>query len=314
MNTATKNDKLLNDANERSNLAGNNKMELLIFGLVDEKTGTTMDCGINVFKVREVLETPPINSIPLTNNGVVGMVNLRGQIISVIDLPGTLNLSPLTKDRKFLIITEYNNSKQGFLVDKLDNIVRLDWSEIKSPPTMSNNMSLTAITEVEGKLVSILDVENIIANLMNKKYQDTIEHVEKVNKTKEYFIYFADDSKTARDLITKTLDKMQMKYKYAENGQEAFDALMNMARLHGDKLKDHLSLILTDIEMPEMDGFTLVKKLKEDKRFKDIPILMHSSLTGGSNRKLGEQMGIDDFIDKFNPMDLSKIIQKHLKI
>ena len=178
---------------------------------------------------------------------------------------------------------------------------------------MSNSLTLTAITEVDGKLVSILDVENIIANLMDKKYQDSIENVEVVIKNKEHFIYFADDSKTARDLITKTLDKMQVKYKYAENGQEAYDYLMNLAKIHGDKLKNHLSLIFTDIEMPEMDGFTLVKKLKEDKRFEGIPILMHSSLTGGSNKKLGENMGVDDYIDKFNPINLSNKLQKYLK-
>jgi two-component system chemotaxis response regulator CheV len=297
---------LLNMIDQKARLAGSNKMELLLFSL-----GGNENFGINVFKVREVCETMPITKTPNMPAGVEGIISLRGSIIPVIDLATCLNL-PFSGERTKLIITEFSRHTQAFLVADVDRIVRVDWELVKSPQSMASNAVglITAITELPGgKLVSILDVEQILSNVIG---EDVVPHLEAVDGDKTPpTIFFADDSGLARKKIMEVLDKMKVPYQYAINGKEAWDKLSALAgRSDQEKkrVKESIGLILTDAEMPEMDGYVLTRHIKDDKRFEGIPVLMHSSLSSVANQKLGQQVGVDAYVPKFNPEDLAKMI------
>ena len=299
--------------NETTNLAGSNKLELLIFELFDDDTKTYSAYGINVFKVREVMETPALTQLPNTGGtGMVGMLRLRGSIIPMIDLPFFMGM-PQKDRRDCLIITEYNNHIQGFLVDRIDDIVRLDWDLVKPAPAAMGGKLVTAVAEVGERLVMIVDVEASLSRINPTEHDSELNEVNKLDTEKSHLVYFAEDSKTAQGLIMSTLEKMGVAYRSAENGRDAYNALLAMADEHGKNLKDHLTVILTDLEMPEMDGFTLVKLIKEDRRFDGIPVFIQSSLSGDSNRELGRKVGADGYIDKFNPVKLAATIGAYMK-
>jgi len=301
---------LLNMIDQKARLAGSNKMELLLFSL-----GGNENFGINVFKVREVCETMPITKTPNMPAGVEGIISLRGSIIPVIDLAVCLNL-PFDGARTKLIITEFSSHTQAFLVADVDRIVRVDWELVKSPQSMASNAVglITAITELPGgKLVSILDVEQILSNVIG---EDIVPHLEPVVSSKPATIFFADDSGLARKKIIEVLDKMKLSYQYAINGKDAWAKLAAIAaRSDQEKrpVSESIGLILTDAEMPEMDGYVLTRHIKDDKRFEGIPVLMHSSLSSVANQKLGQQVGVDAYVAKFNPEDLAKMISGMLQ-
>ncbi len=297
---------------ETANLAGSNKLELLIFELFDEATQAYTSYGINVFKVREVMETPELMRLPnCEGTGLVGILRLRGQIVPMIDLPFFMGMEQKNR-RSCLIITEYNNHVQGFLVDRIDNIVRLDWNLIKPAPAAMGSNLVTAIAEVEDRLVMIVDVETILARIHPTEHDEELKTVDEVKASRSHLVYFAEDSKTAQGLIVSTLEKMGVPYRSSENGRDAYENLIAMADEHGKDLKNHLTVILTDIEMPEMDGFTLIRLIKEDRRFDGIPVLIQSSLSGESNRELGRKVKADGYIDKFNPVKLAQALAAYM--
>lgn len=296
---------------EKSQLAGSNKMELLLFHL-----GSTEVFGINVFKVKEVCESLPITKTPNMPKGVEGIISLRGVILPVLDLAECLNMQSTAEKTKF-IITEFSSHTQAFLVADVDRIVRVDWEQVKSPQTIGQSSSsmITALTELsDGKLVSILDVEQILGDVIGEQDMPPIEPIV---SEKQHHIFFADDSALARKRITDVLGKMKLPYQAANNGKEAWEKLSSIAlkaEQEGVNVSTKISLIMVDAEMPEMDGYVLTRHIKEDARFKDVPVVMHSSLSSVANKKLGQQVGVDAYVAKFNPDELSTIISGMLNV
>lgn len=302
---------LMDSIDARTKLAGSNKMEILLFSL-----GTGEVFGINVFKVREVSQTPTITRTPNTPAGVEGVISLRGNIIPVISLAKFTNLEGAPADTGHtMIVTEFSRHTQGFLVHDVDRIIRVDWDKVKPPQTMlmGNDALITAITELpDGKLVSILDVEQILARAIGVEEIPTLE---KINTEREHLVFFADDSTIARKEITKVLEGMGVKYQQATNGLEAWEKLQALAQRmmqDGSNLKDHVSVILTDAEMPEMDGYVLAKHIKSDHRFDGIPVVMHSSLSSEANRAMGQSVGVDTYVGKFDPVVLADTLRPFL--
>ncbi|MBL8384886.1 MAG: chemotaxis protein CheV [Burkholderiales bacterium] len=301
---------LMSMVDQKARLAGSNRMELLLFSVGGSET-----FGINVFKVREVCETMAITRAPNMPAGVVGFISLRGSIIPVIDLATCLSM-PFDGPRSKLIITEFSSHTQAFQVEDVDRIVRVDWDQVKSPQNAAANAAglVTAITEIsEGKLVSILDVEQILANVIGEDPVPALEPIQVANPSS---VFFADDSGLARKKIIEVLERMKIPYQYAVNGAEALERLRAAAaraEQEGRMLKSSIGLILTDAEMPEMDGYVLTRHIKEDRRFEGIPVLMHSSLSSVANQKLGQQVGVDSYVPKFNPEDLAKAVGIHLQ-
>ncbi|HJV07142.1 MAG TPA: chemotaxis protein [Chromobacteriaceae bacterium] len=310
---------LLKKIDARTKLAGTNKLEILLFSLGhDQRTGRKEVFGINVFKVREVMRTPEITAAPEMPSSVEGMVSLRGALVPVIDLAKYAGIVTSNKP-EIMIVTEYNGHTQGFLVEAVDTILRLDWSAMRVPPEMiTNRMAglVTAVTELDnGTLVMMMDVEKVLAET---SIIDDSHHFINIEPVKEdRMIFFTDDSAVARKQIERTLEAMHVNYAYAINGLRGWEELQKMAmqaELAGHKLSDMLHLVLTDVEMPEMDGYMLTKLIKSDPRFAGIPVLMHSSLSGTSNQKLGESVGVDAYVSKFEPQKLSMKLREMLKL
>jgi two-component system chemotaxis response regulator CheV len=310
---------LLKKIDARTKLAGTNKLEILLFSLGhDQRTGRKEVFGINVFKVREVMRTPEITSAPEMPSSVEGMVSLRGSLVPVIDLAKYAGIVTSNKP-EIMIVTEYNGHTQGFLVEAVDTILRLDWSAMRVPPDMiTNRMAglVTAVTELDqGTLVMMMDVEKVLAET---SLVDDSHHFINIEPVKEErMIFFTDDSAVARKQIERTLEAMQIKYAYAINGMRAWEELQKMAmqaELTGKRLNETLHLVLTDVEMPEMDGYMLTKLIKSDPRFAGIPVLMHSSLSGSSNQKLGQSVGVDEYVSKFEAQKLSMKLREMLKL
>ena len=309
---------LLQSIDARTRLAGTNKLEILMFSLgLDSRTGRTETFGINVFKVREVMRTPPITSAPEMPSSVMGMVSLRGVLVPVIDLVRYTGI-PSDTTPEVMIVTEYNGRTQGLLVAAVDTILRLDWAKMKVPPAMlAQNMSglITAVTELpDGRLVMMMDVEKILSDTTGTEDEDVYRHVVPLGKEGRT-VFFADDSSTARKQISRTLDALGVHHIQAVNGRQAWETLLRLAdqsTSRGEALVQSVQIVLTDVEMPEMDGYMLTRRIKSDTRFKGIKVLMHSSLSGDSNQKLGHSVGVDEYVSKFEPQRLASTLTRLL--
>ncbi len=309
---------LLKNIDARAKLAGTNKLEILLFTLgTDDRTGRRETFGINVFKVREVMRVPSITRAPEMPASVEGMVSLRGALVPVVDLVKYVGVQT-DKKPEIMIVTEYNGHTQGFLVEAVDTILRLDWAAMKVPPDMlAAEMGglVTAVTELpDGRLVMMMDVEKVLSETGhfddNALVFNTIQPLKR-----ERTVFFADDSAVARRQISRTLDAMGVKYVCANNGKQAWEELQRIAA-QADSLRvpvsDLIQLVLTDVEMPEMDGYVLTKSIKSDARFAGIPVLMHSSLSSSANEKLGRAIGVDEYVPKFEPHKLADILTRLL--
>lgn len=308
---------LLRNIDARTKLAGTNKLEILLFFLgVDQRTGRRETYGINVFKVREVMRTPVITAAPDMPPSIEGMVSLRGVLVPVIDLAKYSGITAGTP-REIMIVTEYNGHTQGFLVEGVDTILRLDWSKMRVPPEMlTANLGglVTAVTELPGpRLVMLLDVEKVLSE--TTKYDDELQFkgIEAIPGGDQVTVYFADDSSVARKQIERTLDVLGVRYVGSVNGRQAWEELGKLATYATSahrRVRDMVALVLTDVEMPEMDGYILTKKIKSDLRFEGVPVIMHSSLSGMSNQQLGRSVGVDEYVAKFEPQRLAQTLRR----
>ena len=309
---------LLKSVDARTKLAGTNKLEILLFSLgTHSVTGRRETFGINVFKVREVMRTPPITAAPDMPSSVEGMVSLRGVLVPVVDLAKYAGI-PTESPRSIMIVTEYAGHTQGFLVEAVDTILRLDWSQMKVPPDMLTaelGGLVTAVTELpDSRLVMMMDVEKVLSETTNYDDEIVYRNIKQLGNP-ALTVFFADDSVVARKQITRTLDAMHVKYVETINGKHAWEELEKIAAYaiaSGQRVTDLFSLVLTDVEMPEMDGYILTKKIKSDPRFAGVPVIMHSSLSGMSNQQLGKSVGVDEYVPKFEAQKLSETLTRRL--
>ena len=308
---------LLKNIDARTRLAGTNKLEILLFSLGnDGRTGRKETFGINVFKVREVMRTPAITAAPDMPSSVKGMVSLRGALVPVVDLAEYVGMSSETP-REIMIVTEYNGHTQGFLVESVDTILRLDWAQMRVPPEMLTAKMgglVTAVTELQdNRLVMLLDVEKVLAETTNIDDSLQFVSIKPIEHKDDGMVVFADDSSVARGQIQRTLEALGVKYLSAVNGRAAWDELRKLAAYAesiGKKPKDLIYLVLTDVEMPEMDGYILTKTIKTDPAFAGIPVLMHSSLSSSSNQQLGKSVGVDEYVPKFEAQRLAETLTR----
>ncbi|WP_137167793.1 chemotaxis protein CheV [Salinimonas lutimaris] len=301
---------VLDSVNQRTQLVGQNRLELLLFRLNGRQR-----FGINVFKVREVLQCPPLTSIPKLNSLVRGVAHIRGQTISVIDLSmatGGRRIEDLST--AFIVIAEYNRSVQGFLVGAVERIINTNWDAIMPPPEGTGKASyLTAVTEVEKELVEILDVEKILNEISPLDTSVSAEVVSKIDTTsvEDKIIFIADDSSVARSQVKKALTTLGLHIEVAKNGLEALNRLKEIAAETGD-VTDKVGVLVSDIEMPEMDGYTLTAEIKNTPELQKLRVVLHTSLSGVFNQAMVKKVGADDFIAKFHPDELATSVQRWL--
>jgi len=311
------------EIDERTNLTSSNKLELLLFRLGHDALLDRAELfGINVFKVREIIPMPTITAVAGSPPNMMGVVDLRGQILPVINLSAVVGCNPKS-GLNILLITEYARSTQAFAVESVEDIVRLDWGQVLSAEGNASSGMVTSIARLKNDgndlLAQVLDVETILRQVMpsNELEIDPERIGPKVPLKPGTVILAADDSLVARTMIEEGLTAMGLPFIMCKTGKEAWDQLQSIsdkAQAEGGTVDDKIALVLTDLEMPEMDGFTLTRNIKQDPRFSAIPVVIHSSLTGSANEAHVKKVGADAYVAKFVAEDLANALRKALKV
>lgn len=297
---------VLDQVDRRTQLAGNNRMELLLFRLTGKQR-----YGINVFKVREVIHCPSLTHIPHSHPVVRGVVTIRGNTIPIMDLSMAVGMASVGDPQQcFVIVAEYNRTVQGFLVSAVERIVNMRWDDVQPPPRAAGNSNyLTAVTRVDEELVEILDVEKVLAEVVNLRSDMPVAQIEAahLSMTAANRILVADDSSVARNQIKRALEQMGFETELATNGKEALNMLKHWAEKEPDKLQT-LMMVISDVEMPEMDGYTLTAEIRRDPRLTKLYVMLHTSLSGVFNTALVEKVGANQFIPKFKAEELGNAV------
>ena len=308
----------MREIDERTNLAGNSMFELLLFRLGEAAGSDRRELfGINVFKVREILVMPEVTVMVNAPPSIMGVANIRGQMIPVINLPAIVGCNP-TKGLGILLVTEFARTTQAFAVEEVNEIVRLEWKQVLSAEGTGGGL-VTSIARLDGnaentRLAQVLDVEQILRDVFPPVHDESRDEsaVAKLHLPPGTVILAADDSAVARMMIEQGLKAMGAPYIMTKTGKEAWDRLRAIAaeaEAEGKTIKDKIALVLTDLEMPEMDGFTLTRNIKQDPRFKSLPVIIHSSLTGTTNESHVKSVGADAYIAKFVAEELASTIR-----
>ncbi|UXI00605.1 chemotaxis protein CheV [Photobacterium sp. TY1-4] len=297
---------ILDSVNQRTQLVGQNRLELLTFRLKRRQR-----YGINVFKVKEVLQCPKLTTMPNLHPLVKGIAHIRGQTISVIDMSLATGGRPIEDlDNCFVIISEFNRSVQGFLVSSVERIINMNWESILPPPKGAGKENyLTAVTEIDNELVEILDVEKILdeispvsTDITGTVLEELVEETPTVRR-----VLVADDSSVARKQVQRAIEAIGCECVLVKDGKEAIEKLRQMAS--EQSIYEQLALVISDIEMPEMDGYTLTAEIRNDAKLKDLHVILHTSLSGVFNQAMVERVGANAFIPKFNPDELGAAVK-----
>ncbi len=297
------------------------RLELLLFRLGQARDSKQRELfGINVFKVREIVVAPHITSIVNAPPHALGLANVRGQLIPVIDLPALAACDPQT-NTQIVLVTEFARTTQAFLVDEVVEIVQLEWRHLLAADS-SSSVLLSGVARIDGdtpdsRLAQVLDVEQILRDVLpgGNNNSDKNASLAKLRLPEGSVILAAEDSAVARMLVEESLKAMGVQFVALKNGREAWDRLISLqseALAQGKRARDKVALVLTDLEMPEMDGFTLTRNIKQDARFAGIPVIVYSSLTGTASEGHASSVGADAYVAKFEPHELADSIAKTL--
>jgi len=295
---------VMDSVNQRTQLVGQNRLELLLFRL-----GGQQLYGINVFKVKEVLQCPQLNAIPGRSAVVRGVAHIRGGTLPIMDMNLAIGRRELPNiESCFVIITEYNRTAQGFLVRSVERIVNMNWGDIHPPPKgAGKDHYLTAVTQVEGQLVEIIDVEKILAEVAPARQEVSAGVIEDgiADRVVQKHVLIIDDSSIARKQIQRVVEGMGIKTTVKKDGLEGFNYLLELLK-EGKDPYGELVMIICDIEMPEMDGYTFTAEVRNHPQLKNLHIILHTSLSGVFNEAMVRKVGADDFLAKFHPDELAK--------
>ncbi|MFN4003169.1 MAG: chemotaxis protein [Hylemonella sp.] len=301
---------------------GGNQFELLLFHLGQAANSERRELfGINIFKVREIMVMPTLTKMVTAPPHVLGVANIRGQIIPVIDLPALAGCTP-RKGEGILLVTEFARTTQGFAVEEVTEIVRVDWKHVLSAEGRGGQL-VTSIARIDGdapdsRLAQVIDVERILQEVMPEQARSEASPGKRLSVPAGSVVLVADDSPMARGIIEKGLQAMGAPYIMTKSGKEAWEQLQQLAaqaRAEGRPVRDKVALVLTDLEMPEMDGFTLTRQIKADVQTSSIPVVVHSSLTGSASELQAQSAGADAYIAKFHIDELgdklAEVLARH---
>ena len=308
---------VLDSVNRRTQLAGENRMELLLFKLKSKQL-----YGINVFKIKEIISSLPLTLIPMRHPIIRGISHIRGITIPIIDLNMAIGNAELSDpEKRLIIVSEYNKTIQGFMVESVVRIVNVSWSNVHQPPPASGKSSyLTAVTEIDGDLVEIIDVEKILQEIIPLNVEvkqeskdiaaQVIQQMPEVPAVTRVLV--CDDSMVARKQIIQSLKQLNIELIVKNNGKEALDYLKECTK-DGSNIVNKLLLVISDVEMPEMDGYTLTAMIRDDQNLKDLHVVLHTSLSGVFNNALITKVGANQFIAKFDPNALAKTVTDRME-
>ncbi|AEA78623.1 chemotaxis protein [Vibrio cholerae] len=297
--------------------SGTNELEIIEFHL--EKVlpdGRTKTCyyGINVAKVREVIRVPETTDYPNAQPHMIGVFSSREILTPLVDLAGWLGVPTSTDiSKKYVIVTDFNRMTNGFLIDSISRIHRISWNDVESPSQFleaGEQDCVVAVVRQDKKLIMILDFEKIIADinpeLSMEKYDVTVDRKVDLNqrmvtKRNAKTIMVVDDSAFIRSLIQDTLSSAGYNIIACKDGGEAHEKLMELkqaAKEENVPVSELIDAVVTDVEMPRMDGMHLIKRLRDDDSYSSMPIVMFSSLMSDDNRAKALALGANDTLTK----------------
>lgn len=289
--------------------SGTNELEIMEFTVGGELF------GINIAKIREIMRAQETKRMPNSHNFVEGIFKQRGEVITVIDLAKCLNIEKSeNKSHDIFILTHFNKLNFAFRVESVVGIDRVSWEDIKKPDKViysGEDSVATAIAEYKDRLITILDFEKIIADI-SPETSITLDRLDELGDRVESQkkILVAEDSMMLSNLIIGFLHKSGYKNTVKfNNGKEAWNYLTE-AKESGLPISNYVSCIVSDIEMPLMDGHRLTKLIKTDDELKDIPVILFSSLISDELRIKGQEVGADEQITKPEIVELVNIIDR----
>jgi two-component system chemotaxis response regulator CheV len=294
----------LENVERHAQLAGHNRVAMLLFRLGDAQL-----FGMNVFKVREVLRRPPLERMPKAHDLLAGSCDYRGQTIPVIDLAAALGYPPLREAAgAHLVVTEFSRSVQGFLVADLQRIAHCEGESMSAPTgALGFGARVNAVTRVDGALVAVVDVEQVLASLdeapaaLSEGLQQ--QAIERPLSPRRVLV--ADDSQVARRRVVAFFRQIGIECVVAHDGREALDRLVELA---AGPAEAGVRLVVSDIEMPRMDGYALTRAIREAPALRRLKVLLHSSLSGVFNEAMVKEVGADRFVAKFQPDVLARTV------
>lgn len=300
---------IFHHVDQRTQLAGHNRLELLLFRLNGRQR-----FGINVFKVQEVIQCPRLTEMPQSNPAVVGIATLRGKTIGIVDLSRAIGGRSLPNPaEQFVIISEYNKRVQGFLVGGVERIVNLNWDEILPPPQGAGKDSyMTAVTQVDGELVEIIDVEKVMVEVMGAGDELDPDATSEAVLGSQQHALVVDDSSVARHQVKQVLEALGIDCTLCNDGDAAYRMLETWQK-EGKDLSKWLAFVLSDVEMPKLDGYSLTARIRQNPDMQDLHVILHTSLCGVFNEQMVARAGADRFIAKWDPNLLASVVQEQLQ-
>lgn len=295
---------VLENVERQTRLAGHNRVALLLFRLGDPQL-----FGLNVFKVREVLRRPPLERMPGAHALIAGSCDYRGQTIAVIDLAAALGYAPLVDEpAAHLLVTEFSRTVQGFLVADLQHMVHCEGDALTAPsPALGFGARVNAMTRVDGALVLVADVEHVLASI-DSTPQELSAHMQRsagAHPLRPRRVMVVDDSQIARRRLVSLFKQMNIECVVAQNGHEALERLRELAVLPPE---EGVNLVVSDIEMPQLDGYALTRAIRETPTLRRLKIVLHSSLSGLFNEARVKEVNADRFVAKFQPDLLAQAV------
>ncbi len=302
---------VLESVDRLTRLVGENRLELLLFRLAP----SSQLYGINVFKVREVVHSPPLRRFPHAHPLVAGLARVRGATVPVLDVARAIGLPSLApEDARYVVLTEFSRSVQGLHVSGIERIINAGWDQVRPSPSEDPESSyVTAITYYENRLVQIIDVERVLDLVIGPApgvSPEVAAEAGHIPEGKPRRALVADDSAVARSQIRRALEDIGVEAILVSDGKQALEKLTAWAE-EGD-IDERIAMVISDIEMPQMDGYTLVREIRQHPRLAHLYVVMHSSLSGRFNRQACIAAGADQLLAKFEPDEFARAVMAYL--
>ena len=285
--------------------SGTNELEIVEFRLNSVNSqglATVQSFGINVAKVREIVRMPQITKLPNLPPSVLGLFTLRNKLIPALDLNNYLFRQPNNAENRKMIIAEFNKMACGFIVNDVHRIHRISWAQIEAPDTLnelnSSDSTVVGIIKFEDRNVLMIDIEKIIADIDPNSAIDGVIEIPTV--TGKPIAVTAEDSATIRKMITDKLNLAGFEIVSFNDGEAAWNYLNDLSKTckNINELHNKVNVIITDIEMPKMDGYTLTKNIKGDSLLSQIPVVIFSSIVSQDVLHKGKSVGADAQLTK----------------
>ncbi len=298
---------------------GQNELEIIDFRIFEKKDDGSIYqwiLGVNVAKVREVLRMPNLTKVPNMPKEIEGLAEIRGELIPVVSIAKWIGIPEPEEFKKYLLFMEFLREKVGIIIHGAKRIRRIRWSDIKKAPDVLNtklNGRITGVVDTEEGLLLILDFEGIL-NDMNLLQVFRTSEEETFTAKRKLKILVAEDSAVARKIIKDILENAGHEVIITESGKQAWEKLNQLfdkAKSEGKNIKDYIDLVLTDIEMPEMDGLTLTNLIKHTPGFLNLPVIINTTLSDDANKQKALLVGSDDYLVKFDSTHLLELVDKH---